>query len=332
MRLGFQLVTDVRDSSMGPPSRPGPFGGELPSRPGQFGADLPGRRPSAGPSLPNRQGTLRPPRPAGRHRRAVPASLPESAPALVLAVPGSGDGVLSGAVAELTTVLRVENPAVDVQAARIESSHSEPTGIRAVLANAAARRPAGVPCAVVIPLLATPHPPVLRKLREAILASEVNAPVSEFINANALLAEALHIRLAESGLARADRVRLFSIVTAADGIILATAGGTEAAQAASITSVLLAARLALPVIAASLDGQPTVQEAAMRLKEMGATRLAMAPCVIGPEITRADLDPMVLGIESAAPLGAHGNIAKLAAMAYGQAIDQMVLPGDHVQP
>ena len=109
----------------------------------------------------------------------------------------------------------------------------------------------------------------VRALREAIAASGANAWVGEVFNTNALLAEALHHRLADAGLARADRVRMFSITTSADGIILATVGGEEAVGAASVTAVLLAARLALPVLAASLDARPTVEEAAARLEGDG---------------------------------------------------------------
>ena len=314
-------------------------GGALSAR--QFAGDLPPMNPSAGQpnsgfptrqAMPSRQPMVRPPgQPAGRHRRAVPASLPQSATALVLAVPGSVTDLTSGPVGELTTILRVDNPAVDVRAARIDGGgRSDPSDVRAVLTDAAARRPAGAPCAVVIPLIATPNPAVIRRLREAVAASEVNAVVSGFINSNALIAEILHIRLAEAGLARADRVRLFSIVTAADGILITTVGGPEAAAAANVTSVLLAARLALPVITASLDSAPTVQEGAMRLKEMGVNRLAIVPCVIGPEASRSDMDAMAIGAECAAPLGAHGNIAKLAAMAYGQAISQLEIPGEEL--
>jgi hypothetical protein len=300
--------------------------------------DLPARQPNAEqPSddrqvregMPSRQHVLRPPRPAGRHRRPVPASLPQSAPALVLAVPGSETDLTSGSVGELAAVVRVDNPAVDVRVARIDGGGpNDASDVRAVLADAAARRPAGAPCAVVIPLIATPNPPLTRRLREAVASTGVNAVISGFANANALLAEALHIRLAEAGLARADRVRLFSIVTAADGILIATVGGPDAAAAANVTSVLLAARLALPVIPASLDSQPSLQEGAMRLKEMGVNRLAIAPCFIGPEATKGDLDALGVGAEYAAPLGAHGNIAKLAALTYGQAISQLELPGE----
>ncbi len=206
------------------------------------------------------------------------------------------------------------------------AGRGDPSDLRAVLTDAAARRPAGAPCAVVIPLIATVNPPVIRRLREAVAASGMNAVVSGFINSNAMIAEVLHIRLAEAGLARADRVRLFSIVTAADGILIATAAARTRAASANVTSVLLAARLALPVITASLDSAPSVHEGAMRLKEMGVNRLAIAPCFIGPEATASDLDTLAIGAECAAPIGAHGNIAKLAAMAYGQAISQLDIP------
>jgi hypothetical protein len=299
-----------------PGGRPG--GGGLPTR-GQ-----PEPRPFAEEAFPQRQPTMRPPRPSGRHRRPVPASLPQSAPAMVLAVPGSGTDLSAGPAAELAAVLRVDNPAVDVRAARIDGGgFDDPSDLRAVLADAAARRPDGGTCAVVIPLIATVNPPVVLRLRQAVAESGTNAIISGFINSNAMIAEALHIRLAEAGLARADRVRLFSIVTAADGVLIATVGGPDAAAAANVTSVLLAARLALPVITASMDSKPSVQEGAMRLKEMGVSRLAIAPCFIGPEASQRDLESLAIDAECAAPLGAHSNIAKLAALTYGHAISQL---------
>ncbi|HEY6492132.1 MAG TPA: hypothetical protein VIZ43_02585 [Trebonia sp.] len=253
--------------------------------------------------------------------------LPQSAPALILAVPGRDTDLSVGPAAELAAILRVDNPAVEVRAARIDGGGpDDPSDLRAVLADATTRRPEGTPCAVVIPLIATVNPPVTRRLREAVAASGTNALVSGFLNSNAMIAEVLHIRLAEAGLARADRVRLFSIVTNADGILIATVGGPDAAAAANVTSVLLAARLALPVITACADSVPSVQEGAIRLKEMGVNRLAIAPCFIGPEATRSDLEALAIGVECAAPIGAHSNIAKLAAMTYGQAISQLDLP------
>jgi hypothetical protein len=362
MALGFRLVTDARDPSAGIPMRQPsdgmpsrqsggvssapPFQADLPDRhpkaraTGSFdafgGGDLPARgqgvpargeaqRDQGMQAFPVRQPTARPLRSSGRHRRAVPASLPQTAPALVLAVPGADTDLTSGPAGELTAILRVDNPSVEVRAARIDGGGAaDPSDLRAVLADVATRRPDGPPCAVVIPLIATVNPPVIRRLRESVAASGVNALVSGFLNSNAMIAEALHIRLAEAGLARADRVRLFSIVTAADGVLIATSGGPNGAAAANVTSVLLAARLALPVITASVDSAPTVLEGVMRLKEMGVNRLAIAPCFIGPEVAKSDLDSLLaLGADCAAPIGAHANIAKLAAMTYGQALSSL---------
>jgi methylmalonyl-CoA mutase cobalamin-binding subunit len=275
--------------------------------------------------FPQRRPTSRPPslRPGGRHRRDVPVSLSADAPALVIAVPGVATDLASGPVGELMTILRVDNPAVDVRACLIDAPPQDPESVASVLTAADAAREAGDgPCAVVIPLIVAPHPPLVRRLREAIAASGVNATVSGFVNSNGLVAEALHIRLAEAGLARADRVRLFSIVTAADGIVVATVGGPDAAMATNVTAVMLAARLALPVFTASLDSSPTVREVAQRLKEMGVNRIAVAPCMIGPEASYPEMESMGVG-EVSAPIGAHSNIAKLAAGAYGHVLSKL---------
>jgi hypothetical protein len=283
----------------------------------------------SGPSIRPAAGTARLVAPGGRHRRPMPASLPEGAPALVLAVPAVGNDGLSGPTAEIATVLRVDNPALDVQVARIDHGGHDPAGIRSVLADAAARRPAGTLSAVVIPQVVTPYPAAVRELNDAISASGAKAHVGEVFNTNALLAEALHHRLADAGLARADRVRMFSITTSADGIILATVGGEEAAMTASVTAFLLAARLALPVMAASLDAKPRIADAAAQLHAMGVTRIALAPCVIGPEADPAAIEEAAaaIGAKCAAPLGAHGNVMKLISQAYGQVLGQFGGPG-----
>ena len=180
---------------------------------------------------------------------------------------------------------------------------------------------------MVIPLIATVNPPVISRLRAAVAASGVNALVSGFLNSNAMIAEALHIRLAEAGLARADRVRLFSIVTAADGVLIATSGGPNGAASANVTSVLLAARLALPVITASVDSAPTVHEGVMRLKEMGVTRLAIAPCFIGPEVAKCDLDSLLASARSARRRSARTPTSPSSPrMTYGQALNSLDLP------
>ena len=253
----------------------------------------------------------------------MPAALPPEAPALVLAVTGTGD--TTDVAGQIAAVIRVDNPALDVRTARAGGGRGDPAGIPAVLADAAARRPASGPAAVVIPLLALPHPAALSSIRQAVAESGTNAAIAEPFEASVTFAEALHIRLAEARLARADRVRMFSIPTAADGIIVATVGGAPAATAAAPTAVLLAARLALPVFAAALDGTPSVGDAAAQLRQMGARRLAIAPCIIGPEARPGELEAARAGIgaDCAAPLGAHDSVARLMTLTYGEALSEL---------
>ncbi len=291
----------------GRPAQPGENGQQ-----GQYAGGFPVRQPTA-----------RLVAPGGRHRRPVPASLPEGSPALILAVPNTSDDCLTGIASEIATIIGLDNPALDVQLARADA-------IGTVLAEAAERRPPGTPAAVVVPLLTTPHQRAINQLRAAIAASKTTALIAQVFNTNALLAEALHIRLADAGLARADRVRMFSITTSADGIIVATVGGGEAVGSASVTAILLAARLALPVIAASLDGEPGIEHAAMNLQAMGVTRIAIAPCIIGPEAGPGAIEgaAATIGAKCSAPLGAHGNVIKLIAQAYGQALSQIEPPAE----
>jgi hypothetical protein len=241
----------------------------------------------------------------------------------VLAVTGTGN--TPDVAAEVAAVIRADNPALDVRTARAGCGRGDPAGIPAVLADAAAWRPPGGPAAVVIPLLALPHPAALSSIRQAVAESSANATIAEPFEASVTFAEALHIRLAEARLARADRVRMFSIPTAADGIIVATVGGAPAVAAAAPTAVLLAARLALPVFAAALDGTPSMRDAAAQLRQMGAQRLAIAPCIIGPEARRGELEAARASIDAdcAAPLGAHDSVARMMALTYGEALAQL---------
>ena len=249
-------------------------------------------------------------------------------------MPTANSDGLGSAAAEISTIIGLDNPALEVRAARVSAqgaaSSSEGDSLRAVLVEAAARRSGTATAAIVVPLVATPHQAAITGIHEAIAASGAIARVAEVFNTNALLAEALHIRLADAGLARADRVRMFSITTSADGIIVATVGGAEAVGSASVTAVLLAARLALPVVPASLDVGPGIEEAAGRLQAMGVTRVAIAPCWIGPEADLGSVEAAAasIGAKCAAPLGAHGNIVKLITQAYGQALGQIEAAGE----
>ncbi|WP_344862359.1 hypothetical protein [Planomonospora alba] len=254
-------------------------------------------------------------RPSGRHRKPVPSQLPPEAPALVLAVPGDASGV----AAELAAMVRVDNPQIEVRLAGLGEDGKELTS---ELEASARSRPEDGTAAIVVPLLTGPHPVADRMIAEAVAASGATVTVTESLGPHPLLAEALHIRLSEKDLARPDRVRLLNVSSPVDAVVLATVGGDRAAAEAQPTAVLLASRLTLPVLVASLDGTPAVADAAERLRGIGARRIAVSPCLIGPEADPGLVAAVAAdaGVESADPLGAHGLVAELAARAYGSVL------------
>jgi hypothetical protein len=257
------------------------------------------------------------PRQPGRHRRPEPLAAPDGAPALVLAVPGTPGTATRSLAAEVVSIARSELPGLDARIGYLDGGDAEFPALQAVLAHAAEERTARYeqaraagmdvkepdgPVAVVVPLLAGPD--------------------SALLGPHPLLAEALHVRLSEAGLARADRARLFTVATAADGIILASVGGDEAVQAAGITGMLLAARLAVPVMAAALDQEGSIASVSEQLRSSGSQQLALAPYLIGPEI-----DPTLIteaareaDCSAAEALGPYPAIGKLALAKYTTAL------------
>ncbi|MFD8720845.1 sirohydrochlorin chelatase [Streptomyces sp. NPDC059629] len=278
------------------------------------------------------------PRQPGRHRRPEPLVAPEDAPALVLAVPGTPSAATRGLAEEVVSIARSELPGLDARIGYLDGDDAEFPTLQSVLARAAEERTAryeqavaagaeGIkapdgPVAVVVPLLAGPDSALLRRLRQAVMESRVAADLTDVLGPHPLLAEALHVRLSEAGLARADRARLFTVATAADGIVLASVGGDEAVQAAGITGMLLAARLAVPVMAAALDEEGSIASVAEQLRGSGSQQLALAPYLIGPEIDAALLAAAAeeAGCATAEPLGPYPAIGKLALAKYTTAL------------
>ncbi|MER5642004.1 hypothetical protein ABT095_34345 [Kitasatospora sp. NPDC002227] len=265
----------------------------------------------------------------GRHRRPERPEIPTGAPALVLAVPATAGPEARPVVDELLSVVRGEQPGIEAAAGYLASPEGEDAPTVAELLARAAE--AGLPAPVLVPLLAGPHD-YLAELRG--LAAEHGAVVTDVLGPHPLLAEAVHVRLSEAGLARADRARLFAITTAADGVVLTTVGGEEAAAAAGITGVLLAARLAVPVVAAALDVPGSVAAAVAHLQQTGSQRPALAPLVIGPEA-----DPELLataaeetGCPSAAPIGTYQAVGQLIASTYLAALPAPAEPAEAPQP
>jgi sirohydrochlorin ferrochelatase len=284
---------------------------------------LPMRGPAqpGGSALPMR--TTRTRRP-GRHRSPHQLSVPSDAPALLLAVPGRLTAASDAIVAGITEVASQSCPGVAVGAGYLEGTEDT---LQSVLAECQSSD--GMPAAVVVPLLICPQPDVDAAVAAAIAEVAVPALRGGPLGVHPLLAGGLHARLAEAGLARGDRIGRISIVnTAAEGVLVA-ALGEDAVAAAGTVAVLLAGRLAVPVAAASLSDPGSVYEAASRLMQAGVTGLALAPCVIGPEMGQLDLAALAdaAGVRTAAPLGAQTAIGQLAAMRYGAALADPQLAG-----
>ncbi|MGW6390268.1 sirohydrochlorin chelatase [Streptomyces sp. NPDC055103] len=285
------------------------------------------------------------PRQSGRHRRPEPAAAPEGAPALVLAVPGVPSAAIRSLAEEVVSIARSELPGLEAVIGFLDGDDTEYPSLATVLTGADALRtqryqlavaagrevtaPTG-PAAVVVPLLAGPDSALMRQVRQAVMDSGNTAELTEVLGPHPLLAEALHVRLSEAGLARADRARLFTVATAADGIILATVGGEEAVQAAGITGMLLAARLAVPVMAAALDQEGSITSIAEQLRAAGSAQLALAPYLIGPELAEGLLDEASkeAGCAAAEPLGAYPAIGKLVLSQY---MATLGIPPQHAQ-
>ncbi|WP_405813716.1 hypothetical protein OG241_04210 [Streptomyces sp. NBC_01390] len=277
------------------------------------------------------------PRQPGRHRRPEPLAAPEGAPALVLAVPGMPSAATRGLAEEVVSIARSELPGLDARIGYLDGDDGEFPTLQSVLTHTAQERTARYeqalaagadvkqpegPVAVVVPLLAGPDNALLRQVRQAVMESRIAADLTDVLGPHPLLAEGLHVRLSEAGLARADRARLFTVATAADGIILASVGGEEAVQAAGITGMLLAARLAVPVMAAALDQDGSIAAIAEQLRASGSQNLALAPYLIGPEIDAGLLEAAAAeaGCASSDALGPYPAIGKLALAKYTTAL------------
>lgn len=251
----------------------------------------------------------------------------------MLAVPGAAEGS-AGLAAETVGLIDTLQTGADVRVGYLAGPQDDPAALGAVLgalAHDERETMAGAPRAVVVPLVTGPLPRFDAALRQVVAETTVPHVVAQPLGPHPLLAEALHVRLAEAGLARADRVRLVGITTAADGIVLAAVGDAAAAQAVDASAVLLAARLAVPVTAAMLDGTPAVASAAGWLREAGATRVALAPYLLGPEIERDRVTGAAAeaDAECAEPLGGVPVVAQLIIDRYTDALEAASAADEH---
>jgi hypothetical protein len=263
-------------------------------------------------------------RPSGRHRSQHQLSVPPEAPALVLAVPGAESPESNEVAAGVAAAARASCPGVTVRYGYLAGAGQR---LDTVLADFHSED--GVPCAVVVPLVICPDAGVEAALGTAVAAGSFPVIVAKPLGPHPVLAGALHTRLSEAGLARVDQIGQMSIATAAEGVLVAALGGAEALSVAGTVAVLLAARLILPVAAASLGDRASIDQATGQLREAGVRRVALAPCVIGPEYSSAALATVAAeaGLESGRMLGAHPAIGQLTAMRYGAALQDPQLVG-----
>ncbi len=250
--------------------------------------------------------------------------MPSDAPALIIAIPGTASATPAGLADEIAASARLSCPGVDVRAGylagnaeRLEDAVTFPAG------------PGGEfeLRAVIVPALLGPHPAHDAAIAAAARRATAPVMVAAHLGPHPLLAEALHARLADVGLARSSRARGMSIVSGISGVLVLADRGEEAVQAAGVSAVLLAARLAIPATPASLGDQESLQSALARLREAGAPRPAISPCVIGPETRPEEIEAIqaMLGAAAAPPLGAHPAVGQLVSIRYGAALTRVAM-------
>lgn len=252
-------------------------------------------------------------------------SVASDAPALVLAVCGRGSGADADLADQIIEATAESCPGVDIRVGYLSSREESLSS--ALVFEPAGGRPRSAPLAVVVPLLAGSHP--VFDAQMATITSRAPAPVmlATHLGPHPLLAGALHDRLSEVGLARASRARGLNIAAGANGVLVVADRGPQSVSDAGVTALLLAARLAVPVVPASLGDSDSVRSALERLREAGATHLAIAPCVIGPETNPSELNQLSEAIDAAcaAPLGSHAAVAQLIAVRYGEALARIAV-------
>jgi CbiX len=273
-------------------------------------------------SLPRRTGRTR----AGRHRSPHRLSVASDAPALVLAVPGSATGAHVQVVEEIAAVVETSCPGVEIRVGFLDGDAHRLADNLAFDQEPGGERPLD---GVIVPLLAGPHPEVDAALARAAEQAAGQVMVGAHLGPHPLIAEALHTRLAEAGLARGTRSRGLSIATSTYGVVVLADRGDEAIKTAGVAAVLLASRLAMPAAPASIDDPASIEAALARLREAGAERPVIAPCLIGPETPQRELDVIsaALGAPCSAPLGAHAAVGQLVAIRYGAALARLSMVG-----
>ncbi|HEX5295325.1 MAG TPA: hypothetical protein VFX25_41170 [Streptosporangiaceae bacterium] len=279
--------------------------------------------PARNGSLPRRTGRSQR---AGRHRSPHRLSVASDAPALILAVPGSATGPYVRAVEEVAATAETSCPGVEIRVGFLDGDTYRLEEALSFDGPPPGDHPLN---GVIVPLLAGPHPAIDATLARAAEEATGQVMLGAHLGGHPLIAEALHARLAEAGIARESRSRGLTMSTATYGVIVLADRGDEAVKNAGVAAVLLASRLSMPAAPASIDDPGSLDRALARLRDSGAERPVISPCLIGPETPDRDLEAVrkAVGAPMAAPLGGHAAIGQLVAIRYGAALARLSMAG-----
>ncbi|MDA0567550.1 cobalamin biosynthesis protein CbiX [Streptomonospora sp. S1-112] len=274
-----------------------------------------------------------PRRRSGRHRNPLSFDSWVGTPTLVLAVPtgpagergDTGEDADSAADigSQMVDLVRAYRPEVAIRHGRAGTG-----SLAEALADLGPRE--GHPLrGVVVPVVTAPHDATAAAINDAVAQTGADVRVTEALGPHPMLAEVVHLRLAEAGFVRADRMRLISVVAPGtrmtDGVVVGAAGGAEAVNATGVTAVLLAARLGITVLPADLGDTASLDHAFEQLRAAGCSRPVLAPSVVGPEFPAERLEPLAqrYGARACAPLGVGGTLAKIAALRYAEVLNTL---------
>jgi sirohydrochlorin ferrochelatase len=264
--------------------------------------------------------------------------VPRAAPALVLAVPAAESAAAEEIVSGIASVAALLCPGVAICAGYAGQG---PTGLASVLDSLVRSRDEQDPdeleadggqasryAAVVVPLALSPDP--RRDSFFARIAAQAGPAVAltPYLSPHPVLGGALHDRLAEAGLVHSRRISGLSLVTLTVGVLVIALGGEPSQQTAEAASIMLAARLGMPVAPACLSNPASIDSGFATLRQSGATHIAIAPYAVGPEFDPQELNAIAatIGAQCAAPVGAHPAIGKLVTMRYGSALLEPTQP------
>jgi hypothetical protein len=263
---------------------------------------------------------------AGRHRSPHRLSVASDAPALILAVPGTATGPYVRAVEEIAATAETSCPGVEIRVGFLAGDTYRLQDALSFDGPPPGDHPLN---GVIVPLLAGPHPAIDDLLARAAEAATGRVMLGAHLGGHPLIAEALHARLAEAGIARESRSRGLTMNSGTYGVVVLADRGEDAVKNAGVAAVLLASRLSMPAAPASIDDPASVDRALARLRDSGAERPVISPCLIGPETPAGDLEAVrtAIGAPMAAPLGGHAAIGQLVAIRYGAALARLSMAG-----